>query len=411
MKVNFNKIILFLIISLSIFGYYVILLLLFNAGLGSQTRLITIPLRLILIFLFLFLFLFNYKNLKFNNALKVFSFFSLIYLSRLFLDYINMESYYLSMSEVFFYFISFAVIPFVVLSIQRFSFNFTTTIFRAIFVSGVIFTLLSVLFYAKFIGSVSRLTSTTSGEDVISPLALSYSSSLIIGCFYFYLINNKHRLFEKFIGYLVICLAFIPFFLGSSRGSLIAVFLPFLIYYIYGKSSFEKLKGSIFIILIILVMIIFNDYFESGLINRFIGTSEAIQSGDSSAIRTQIWKSSYNQFLDNPFFGDKLRMNFSSGYPHNIFIEVLQTTGLLGFIPLLILMLYAWKLVFKILKYHKEHFWLAVIFIQAFVMSMFSGAIYTSSRLWLGTGILIAVNFYHKPKNNISNVRISNYNP
>src|SRR5690606_25305912 len=84
-------------------------------------------------------------------------------------------------------------------------------------------------------------------------------------------------------------------------------------------------------------IIYFDNILDSGLLNRLMATSEAIEEGGSSASRLMIWKSSFNQFLDNPFFGDKLGIDNRSGYAHNFFIEVLQTTGLIGFIPFIFL--------------------------------------------------------------------------
>ena len=119
---------------------------------------------------------------------------------------------------------------------------------------------------------------------------------------------------------------------------------------------------------------------------------EDIESGSSSSSRVIIWGHSWNQFLDYPFFGDKLQTNNVDIYPHNILLEILQSVGFIGFIPFVILLGYTFKICFKIFSKFPNYGWIPLIFIQALTQNLFSGAIYTASWFWITMALLIALN-------------------
>lgn len=363
---------------------------------GETTRNVTIPIRLAISFMLIFLLIKNINRLQRVKIMHWFILFCLFYFYRLFVDYLSMEHYYMSVSQVSLYFLSFAVIPFVVISTQVIDKSKLKVIFNSILVGGLLFSIMVVLFYSRFIGQVGRLATGTVGESVISPLALAYSSTLVIGIFIFYLLYNTTSFYKKILMYIGIGLATIPFFLGASRGALIALGIPFILYFFSSKSVSFKVK-SLFLLTVVTAVIIFLDqYLNSNLLDRFLGISEGVESESDVNSRIYIWKTGFQQFIENPILGSQLRVEGIDSYVHNIFIEVLHTTGLLGFIPFLIIMFKGWKISFNILKYHKPYFWLAVIYIQTFCQNMFSGSIYSSSWLWSSLAILIAFDIFSK---------------
>src|SRR5690606_27868135 len=153
----------------------------------------------------------------------------------------------------------------------------------------------------------------------------------------------------------------------------------------------------IFLFVIILFLLVYLDgYLGSGLLDRFMGTSEAIESGGSSAIRLEMWNKSLSQFIDFPFFGDRLNTVGVDYYPHNIYIEVLQKTGIIGGIPFFVLVFKTIKASFNIFKNHIEYAWIPVIFIQSLMRHMFSGALYNASWFWISMAIVLSLNYYLK---------------
>lgn len=388
---SLNSFLIFVIFCFTFLGFYAILLLAINSGLSGFTRQVSIPTRILINASLISLVFVNLKKLSLPKETLLFLLFMSVYLGRVITDYLWREPYYLSTSEVLFYVFSFAIVPFVSISSFRVSRENVTTILNAIFYSGLIFSILSFLLYSRFIGEVSRLASGTIGEDVISPLALSYCATLIIGTISSYLLYNKVNKIKMTIGIFTVGLSVVPFFLGASRGSLIALFIPFLLM-IFSSRSFAFIVYSIFgLFLLGFGLVYLDNALDSGLVDRFVGISDAIEEGSSSASRLNIWKTSFGQFLDNPFWGDKLSVDDFGNYAHNIFIEVLQTTGVLGFIPFILLIVSAFRSSYKLIKYKVEYSWISVIFIQCLIQSLFSGAIYTSAWLWTSMALIFSV--------------------
>jgi len=388
---NFLLKIVFLI---SFLGFYTVILLALNAGMAGFTRQLTIPMRGIIGGACILLFFLNFKNKI--PYLKWFLIFVFFYSSRLFIDYINDKVFYISYTDLIFYFLSFSVIPFIGVIKTDFSKIDVKSIYKTFLFTALAFCILVGLSYSRFIGTVGRLSTNTTGEeDIISPLILSYCGTLIIGvCATYVFFNRSEKKIIKQLSYVAVALAFIPFFLGASRGSIIALFVPFFMLAM-SKISFRNVMIYItFFVIGIFLLIYIDDYLGSGLIDRLAGTSEAIERGDSSASRVTIWAYSYEQFLNYPLFGDKLKTNGVDIYPHNIVLEVLQSVGIVGFIPFLILLFKGVISSIKVFKYHVSYAWIAIIFLQSLMQGMFSGAIYSSAWFWTSLAMVLSMEYY-----------------
>ncbi|WP_313138962.1 hypothetical protein [Myroides sp.] len=382
---------LFFLFFFTFIGYYAVLLLFFNIGLGETSRQLTIPVRLSIVVVLLVLVMSNLRILRKAPWLGCFFIFSFCYILRIFLDYVNQEYYYVPVESILLFFVSFAFLPFVCFSILPYHISLNVSMFKGFAIGGISFSLLALIFYSKYIGVVSRLGGTATDESTLSPLSLSYSSSMIIGCFIFYLLFNKVKRINKIILLIGIIISVIPFFLGASRGSIFSIFIPFIVYIVAQNSIVSWIKYFFGLIIFSSFLIFLDLYFKSGLIERFLSIGQDIDSGSSSASRIGIWKTSFNQFLEYPIIGDKLRVNNWEGYAHNVIVESFQVVGILGTIPLLILFYKAWKATYNLVKVEKKYFWIGVIFIQAFCMNMFSGSIYTAVWLWSSMAVVLSI--------------------
>lgn len=393
-----NKVLIYIVFFFIFIGYYASLLLASNVVGLELSRLFTIPIRVLILVCLLLLGAVNFRHLKKVSANALFYLFVFIYCIRLAIDYNSEAYYYMSVEEVFMYLVSFCILPYLIIS--KFSFNeiLIKVIFKSMLHGGFLFSVLVLVYYGKFIGQVSRLGAGVAHEDVLNPLALSYSSALIIGVFSFYILHNSLKRTDRIIAIVTIILSIIPFFLGASRGSLIALGITIVVYLFCSKNIKTIFRSLMFMILSVILLVFLDGYLNSGLIDRMTQTSQDIDQGNSSAQRLTIWNNALDQFYNNPFIGDKLEVNNWESYAHNLFVETLQTTGILGFIPLLILVVLTWKNVFRIAIHYKQYFWIAVIFIQSFIQSMFSGAIYISSWIWVSMALIWGIINYINSK-------------
>lgn len=393
-KNTLDDYILWVVLFLSFFGYYALLLLLFNFDLYRFSRSITVPVRIATNILIGIWFIRNYKLIRVRWQLLVFLLFISIYLFRIIIDFNNGRSLYTTYDILLYHLFLFSVIPFIFFS----SLNLRTIKYKVIvnsfFTSGLIFSLICILVYGRFFGRVSRLgTGKDTADAVINPLTLSYCAALIIVGTIFYLLHNKSSKFIKIISIVSIILALVPLYLGASRGSVFAIIIPFLImFFSETRISFQtKVKRSLYLIIFVALLVYLDRLSGSGLLDRVLSTQSDIEQGNSEAIRLTIWKTAWNQFMNNPFFGDKLQVGNQYYYAHNILIEVLQSLGIIGFVPFIILIINSMKITLNIFKNHKRYIWISVIFIQAFVQHLFSGNLATAIWFWVSMGILIGL--------------------
>ena len=212
-----------------------------------------------------------------------------------------------------------------------------------LFISGI---LLLVLLYKIFGGlSIEMLAqrmalSAEEGKgNNINPITLSlYGSSLALMSLYFLLFKNEVSksvlIFGTLLGMAILVM-------GASRGPQIT-FAVCLVYMLAThtfrhrkryKSKLNFAVGIAAVLAAILYLISKIDLNQIAMYKRFADFGEGLSS-DTSA-REKTWSLSWQQFLDAPIFGDAYLVRpwygLSYGtYPHNIYLEVLMATGILG---------------------------------------------------------------------------------
>lgn len=389
---KFYNLNLFLVFFLGLSGYYVILILIANMGLNSVSRMFTIPVRLIVVFSLLIL---NTRSLLVRNSqlpYKLFLFFSFVYLIRIFLEALNNKPIYISEWDILIYFLSFMVIPFILMSKIEFTETDYKKIFMSILIGALGVALLTYFYYGQLIGRVSRITEEVSrNENFISPLALSYCSVLGICIGLSYLLTNKVSKFRLLFILISILVCLVPFFLGSSRGSVFAILVPFILYVFFSKGLGNKIRFWTVAGVVVLAFIESTNYFGEGLFNRFTSISKDIDNGNSSAVRIEFWKAGIEQFMAHPFFGNSLQSEYAKFHPHNIFIEILISTGIIGFIPFFIFVILIFKNIVIIIKTRQKYFWLTNVFLIGFIQNMFTGAIWSASWTAIGAALILSL--------------------
>lgn len=394
---NLSKISIELAIALTFLGFYIFLLILNNIGLLELSRQFSIPFRMVISLLFIISFISNPNKLS-PNFLRVYFIFIIVVFFRIFIDYYHNRFYYLDYLDALLFLISFSIIPF--FSISTFSFSKINykRLFNYFLALSFLFSVVAAVTFSKYIGQVGRLNSTSTGEDVISPLILSYCSTLCISiCIVYFLSNNRSK-FKSFIAIVTILLSTIPFFLGASRGALVAMLLSFFGYLVV-RQGIKSIFYGVFVLIIFGGLIYyFDQVLGSGLLDRFFSTAEGIEQGNESANRLVIWKSSFDQFINHPFFGDRLQMTYSHHYPHNLIIESLQAFGLIGSIPLFILIAMSLKKTIVVFKGNPEVIWIPILFVQSLIQYMFSGTFFSGAWLWCSIALLLSISIKSERK-------------
>ncbi|KXO81567.1 hypothetical protein AYK86_09765 [Acinetobacter venetianus] len=370
-------------------GYYAILMVLFNFQLVDSVGTIYSVLVRFITVVALFLLSLKIFSRKFS-VLDIFILFFILGFSFLYLIKIitiDASSFLYGKSQYIFYFLSYCFFPFILfslISVERVYDKFFDWIQKSNFV----FLVLAIIFYGKYLlEGVGRLNSSTigTGEEVISPLVLSYVSSLAVSLAF---VNIFLRPAKKSYNYLILLLAIPSFLLGASRGSLLVLFFTafILMFFIDFKTRIKFLVGGV---LFSIALYIISVSTSSSIFTRFVNISDDVSSNSDSAVRLLMWRDSLTEFSSNFLFGGVIEIN--KIYPHNIYIESLMSTGLIGFLCLILSIVLVSYKIFILINFDKKYVLLAVLFANAIIQYFFSGALYFSILLFSSFGIATGI--------------------
>lgn len=374
-------------------AYYVALMIYVNlTGSTDATRLLTIPFRVGVVALFLLGFLLS-ANTRLDAATKWFLAFSLIYYLRIALEWLDGGAgLYRSPQEFFLYYTSFVFLPYLFLANTRISESLHQKLFWLLTLVSLVLGLLTLNYYGTYLGEVSRISQAVRSEDnYISPLALSYSAALTFVTLYFYYRSNTVTAKGKVFLAATALVAVPQFLLGASRGSVVALLLTVTFFIMFDRAIVKRLR-TIFMFLVAAAGAIFlADIYGSGVFERIFRLQADIDAQSSSVIRLIAWTEGWGQFLEAPLFGNSLQSEFLRHHPHNIFIEVLISTGIVGFIFFIGFLLAIFKRAIYLVRYRPQVSWVVTIFLVGFSENLFSGSISTATTLVVGAGIIVSL--------------------
>jgi len=176
----------------------------------------------------------------------------------------------------------------------------------------------------------------------------------------------------------------------GGRASVVSVFIVFVIQSFY----LSKRKGIQLIILIVAVMFVFALWSQIEE-TRFFQRMTILASGDDSSKRIYLFTSALELFKQNPLWGAGINAfpvfinRFEEGwYPHNIFLDILCSLGVVGFVLFSSYIIYC---IYEFIKYRKI---IDNYNIQAFAVSMyilityqFVGELVAAWMLYLALGM------------------------
>jgi hypothetical protein len=386
-------------------GYYAVLALLISAGLMNFSRVITVPLRLLTTLLMLYVIIktsrknkINFFTLKTNLILIVF--WSVFFIKVLY-DYYIGTNLFRSWYEYVFYCVNFCILPYFMYS--KIDYNtYKETIINAIVLSGFTMGVICLFLYKDLLvmglGRISEASYLDSKQETLNPLALSYCSVLTIGfCIYKILFTKVKNLRFILYIYTTIILSFIMFFLGASRGSVVALFFTLVCFYFYSNL---KIRKKIIKLLLLTTPLVILGVIKSktAVFDRIFNSSSKVNIDTFG--RGDLWRLAWSDFINNPFFGGHIELidvpYYRDGmagniYPHNIILEVFMSSGIFVGLLFVYVLFNSSKLLLKTVKKNSKSIWILIIFIQGISQYMFTGAVYTAILIFFPLGLISSV--------------------
>lgn len=383
------KNIIFILSFFAYSGYYVGLAFLFAFKLSGFSRQYSVPLRVFLVLLMLWVIQNRLKYLfekRKNNWVFLFLLFWGFYFVKVLYTESIASLWAISKPwyEFLFYASTYVILPFITFMVIDFN-KYKDTILNGFIFSGFLLGLANIYIYGGALGSgISRISELTyvTGDDILSPLALSYSGSLtLVLCVFKLLMGENKNTWVRLYLIATIVLAFIMFLLGSSRGSVIAIGLSIMVFLAYSPSK-NKLQLMILTIVATPLVIWGVEASGSGVFSRFSNASK-----DGGSGRMNLWSNAVEHFFENIIFGG--RIEIGGIYPHNFLLEILMSTGVIG--SLLILPLFI-KTFSNSYRLSKSDMFIFLIFMQGIAMHLFSGSLYTATLIFLPMGLILTYN-------------------
>ena len=247
---------------------------------------------------------------------------------------------------------------------------------------------------------IERIALGEEDEKTISPIIMSRHGGIVCVLALYHMYLTRIGMYDV----LLFVLGFATLILGASRGPMIAVCLVFILMTVFFiKQRFKALKTwrnlSIFSLIIIgLLMRYFSVLVER--VNLLHRVELSVEQGQGMSERENVWRTSWQQFLDSPIYGEHIVERYYGFYPHNVILEILMATGLIGF---MILLPVFWKVlynIFVIVDPYKRV--LLYLFILLFVFVFFSSAIITMPHFWVVLSLVAAMNSSAKSERTVS---------
>jgi O-antigen ligase len=217
---------------------------------------------------------------------------------------------------------------------------------------------------------------------------------------------NRPFKYSKIVYPILFLLGIVSIMKAGSR-SPVVVLLAVGVFYFFAKSGLAKGLlavgcSAVALYFSIGLLIELSEAVGSGIASRLLS---AVESGETSG-RDVIYVNAIGHFKDSPLFGDFYLIPSGvgkGGYPHNFFLEAFMTTGLIGGIPFLIMVLLALRKSFGLLRHRHKSGWIILLFVQMIVYGMFSSSLYSSQDFWALCFFLLSMRPVYDGRNRISN--------
>ncbi|MDQ8203599.1 O-antigen ligase family protein [Pelagicoccus sp. SDUM812003] len=220
----------------------------------------------------------------------------------------------------------------------------------------------------------------------ISSLQLGYSGLVLLIFFLFmYFSERPKNVWKALLLYSVGAVGMLLIVGSASRGPVVGfVFMavPF------GFSLFFRGEPGKFIKFVVgvatfgAIALIAAQLTGSSVFDRLLSIHHDVVSQSDQSDRLVFYENAWNSFLESPIIGSQSSLG-GYAYPHNLILESLMAVGIVGTIPLLVVIGYAFYCSWALLVRYPKLGWLSLAFYAYFCGSLFSGSLFSNAAFWI----------------------------
>lgn len=307
--------------------------------------------------------------------------------------------------EYFLYFICFGITSLLVPTIKNFKY-----LVRFIILIGIILVWSYVnIDYAAIIENVGGVNENVSGVF----MDISYKTLVFVISGILLAITDDNLVVRIVSLATAVVYATIAFVYGA-RGALLSIGLFLLIFWIIQSNTILERKKRIntsavillaFVVLFTTIITITYEFLDSrGIEARSIERIyEKLSNNESmSQGRDILYKEAVSGIVDSPIWGHGIGSfhNYSGTYPHNLILQLLYEGGLILTIPLLIILIKGFLILFSFKYIQSYRYFLLLLFCSGVIELFLSSFLWMSICLWFFYGQVLLNKRYVKTSNN-----------
>ena len=341
------------------------------------------------------------KGLKIKLGNKLLMFFLFIYSFRLLYDIFYLKIIF---KDDLFYILSYAfgncILPFIAISLTAKYIELKAMVKYVFY-----FVLLSSLSILVLIAdnletNIILLLTSRIDLETLSAITISYIGGTLLVLSIALLLNEHIK--KRLILIIGITLGLFLLLLGASKGpllfSILVLIILIIVHFRNIGLTWKALRLSVLVFITISSLIVYlipylssNDFAMIARVESFIENRESGQD----EVRDFIFNSAWNQFLDNPILGDSYLEKTTKWYPHNLMLEVLMATGIIGFLFFMSSIIVTIKRIHIMsgIRKNRYNYVYLVCFLLMFFLTQTSGGLFTSVELWALWPIILNGNF------------------
>jgi len=335
------------------------------------------------------------KAIKKYYYIALFFLFLIFYLVRLVFDlevyHINEITVIPSAKNYFYlYAIGVTFIPMIAaFTITKLDFNFLKIyLYRYLITLN---TLLIIIFFVeRFINNQTgyRFIVTKNEVEYFNAISIAVNGGLLVIMSFLNISKSKFN-------YILIGVGFFLILTTASRGPILSILISLIFILIFKDKKINikylyltfVMAGTVLVNY--LMTLFFSDYFIAG--NAFFHRLNNLNDDQSTISRLKITKDAFSQILDSPIFGSHFLVIESKMYSHNILLDILISTGLLGVLLIIpIYLFFAKNIIYKV-----PYTYITVIGFFYFLNTMTSGSIYNNYEFWIIFAVIIGYQSKH----------------
>lgn len=222
------------------------------------------------------------------------------------------------------------------------------------------------------------------GFERINPISLGTMAATTLLIAYFVFLNDRDSKIRIAMGG-IMTLSLILVYLAASRGPIVSLFGTIAFAALVNRRAAISLILGLFAFIAAIIFSVI-DIQALAVTLRF----DVAGSDVNSTSRLDYIAEAYDAFLQSPVYGRVFELPISGGWPHNYFVEILMSTGIIGMaiflIPAVRASLHATR------SFRIGGSIGAILFIQGIISGQFSGSMWAASSMWIGLMMVLGDN-------------------